>query len=308
MHIRQLLCIALPAMVLSAYADAIKGDVHLIDAPSIQELANCYEKSDKNDPYYVAYAEVMKKYSRSKEKAPSQTVSELRSVPDDKVLAKTGLDANGVFSLPFNPGDKDCRVVCRCEIDGKKYFGTVYIGRDEGQRAYGQTIVMRRADSGYVSVAGRCLSASGQPVTNALVMARLISAPLEVENEKEYYKTQYARSDKNGYWRVDGVEKLNFTDLLAYACDTNLFVSCGDGATHPPYGIEVVALMSSESEPFGSVAVPNITAEDFSAVKAILATYKQKTGKAWPKATAMVSPPCSTNNVIYVPDIVLKRR
>ena len=60
-------------------------------------------------------------------------------------------------------------------------------------------------------------------------------------------------------------------------------------------------------ESAGSVEVPNVTARDRAAAERIFAAYKRKTGKDWPRPAPMTDFPVSTDNVIYVPDIVLKK-
>ena len=59
-------------------------------------------------------------------------------------------------------------------------------------------------------------------------------------------------------------------------------------------------------EAAGGVRVPNVSARDRAAAERIFAAYKRKTGKDWPRPAPMTDFPVSTNNVIYVPDIVLK--
>ncbi|MBE6397368.1 MAG: hypothetical protein E7046_10220 [Lentisphaerae bacterium] len=77
----------------------------------------------------------------------------------------------------------------------------------------------------------------------------------------------------------------------------------------PPYEISVGACAGSFSaqEPKANVVVPNVSAEARIAVEKVFAAYKRKTGKDWPRPAPMTDFPVSTNNVIYVPDIVLKR-
>ena len=77
----------------------------------------------------------------------------------------------------------------------------------------------------------------------------------------------------------------------------------------PPYGIQVGAVVWGRKgiEAAGGVTIPNVTARDRAAAERIFAAYKRKTGKEWPCPAPMTDFPVSTNNVIYVPDIVLKK-
>lgn len=306
MHNYKLLCVGLSIMALSSFSETIKGRVRLVNSPSLHELAQCYEKSMSNDPYYVAYVEIAGRYSSTKVDIPPTATAELRTMQGDKLLAKSAISGDGSFCLQSNQRCGDCRVTCRCEVGGQVYFGATLLERDESGELFDTFVVLRRIDSGCVSVAGRCVDTHGVPLTNVVVSARLKSAFLEIENEKEYYKPQFAMSDGDGRWRIDGVEKLSFTDLFAYVCNTNIFTACGDGATHPPYGIIIEASPTGSSKPFGCITVPNVTADDYSEVRKILDIYKQKTGKGWKALAPMKECPDSTNNVIYVSDIVLK--
>jgi hypothetical protein len=91
---------------------------------------------------------------------------------------------------------------------------------------------------------------------------------------------------------------------IAYLCNTNI-IARYDSA-RPPYRIDIKVCSTYISEPLGRVSVENVTANSRRAAEKFMLAYKRKTGADLPKNAPLADFPISTNNVIYVPDIILK--
>ena len=224
---------------------------------------------------------------------------ELQSLPGFKVIRKVKVNDKGEFVTKIKDEDPDCRVFSRCKIGEKILLGTAYIEWNKFENAYSQSVML---SDDYTTVVGRCVDTNGLPVVDARVDVDVVTTPTEVDGKS--YKTQVGRTDKDGRWIVEGVDKPAFGLMLMRLSNTNV-VNREDSRV-PPYGIKINAYRIPKFKVCGSDSVPNVTARDRAAAERIFAAYKRKTGKEWPRPAPMTDFPVSTNNVIYVPDIVLK--
>jgi len=289
--------------------EKVKGRVQLFTSPSPVEFADYYETSSELWIRQAMHGLRMRQRDEGIADGitPINAVVELQEIPSFKVIAKTKVEPDGRYYIETKGTGLPCRLYCRTaskEFGEKKVFVAVAAVNKwvERERAYVQDLVLRR-DS--VSVVGRCIDTNGLPVINAAVDVSLITTP--IETSEIFHSSQIARTDENGCWRVDGVDAPVFDRLISYVCNTNV-ISIFDSSC-PPYEISVGACAGSFSaqEPKANVVVPNVSAEARIAVEKVFAAYKRKTGKDWPRPAPMTDFPVSTNNVIYVPDIVLKR-
>ena len=302
----KLLFCALLAMGLSEIIadDVVKGKVGFSLYPTIEDIADAYEKSETDDLRCVAADLVSSRnVERKKYSLANAAEVELQALPGFKVLRKVKVNDKGEYITKIKDDDPDCRVFCRYEIGKRMLTGATYIEWDKFENCYCQHMQLR---NDYVSVTGHCIDTNGMPVVNARIYVRLVRTPVEQE-ESRLNKSYYGRTDEKGVWRVDGIESPSFDRMLLRICNTNV-INRYDSTT-PPYGVHVGAHVESEKgvESAGSVEVPNVTARDRAAAERIFAAYKRKTGKDWPRPAPMTDFPVSTNNVIYVPDIVLKK-
>ena len=296
-----LLCVVASIVSFVVCADVVKGRVCLIPFPSIEEFAQAYDTAKSADIKQVASELVTAKFNaKGVVDVANIAVVELQSLPEFKVLKKTTVGDKAEYIMQIGKGGPDCRVFCRYEYGGNVFSGSSHIEWNESEKAFCQDIVLR---GDYVSVAGRCMCANGVPLSNAVVEVVLVTTP--VEQEERFYKTHIARSDKNGCWRVDGVNKPSFLRLLSYVCNTN--VARHYDSSVPPYRISVGAYPKyGDYKITGCASVANVSASDRVAVERIKAAIKRKTGKDIQCPAPLTDFPVSTNNVIYVPDIVLK--
>lgn len=297
-------CVVLFMVATVVNADeAVKGMIGFSLYPTIEDIAAAYEKSEMDDlRCVVADLVSSRNVERKKYSLANAAEVELQALPGFKVLRKVKVNDKGEYITKIKDDDPDCRVFCRYEIGKRTLTGAAYIEWNKFENCYCQHMQLR---NDYVSVTGHCIDTNGMPVVNARIYVRLVRTPVEQE-ESRLNRSYYGRTDENGFWRVDGIESPTYDRMLACICNTNV-INRYDSAT-PPYGIHVGALVESEKgvEAAGSVGVPNITARDRAAAERIFAAYKRKTGKEWPRPAPMTDFPVSTNNVIYVPDIVLK--
>ncbi len=288
-------------------ADVVKGHVGLSMYPSVEDVARAYEESDSANFEEVAMKLVeSRNAAREKIDLANSAVVELQTLPGFTTLRKVTVDDNSRYETEIKDEEPGCRVFCRYEADGKAYTGSSHLewcGRPID--AYDQSFQLRGE---WTSVAGRCLHADGSPAVNAEVTVGLIRTPVEVE-ESGMNRTQTARTDTNGCWRVDCVEKPTFMMMITRICYTNV-VNRSDSRV-PPYGISVGAIPHFRHCDLSSLYgfsvgtnVPNVTASDRAAVEKILAIYKKRNGKEIPRRAPMTDFPVSTNNVIYIPDLV----
>jgi len=298
-----LFSVAMAIAAASACAEAVKGVVGVSLYPSIEDVALAYERSAERDLRKVSF-ELAESQAEASKKIiiDGKSVVELQTLPGFKTLRKAVVGKNGEYVTEIKDEDPDCRVFCRYEAGGKTLTASAHVEWDNFKNCYFQLLRLR---DDYVTVTGRCVDTNGNPVVNAVVQVGLVRTPVE-QGESWYNKKEFGRTDTNGVWRVDGVETPPSDRALMRICNTNV-VDRYD-STVPPYGIHVSAFLESTKgiEAAGGVRVPNVSARDRAAAERIFAAYKRKTGKDWPRPAPMTDFPVSTNNVIYVPDIVLK--
>lgn len=288
----------------AADGDVAKGVIGLWLSPSLQELAQAYEKSDTVDFETVAayLTEVQGKKNRQRPQA-EKAVVEIQALPTFDILRKTTIDKQCKYVLKINDSDPVCRIFCHFDVDGVELTASSALEWNKFEKAFCQNMVLRK---NYVSLEGRCLDANGVPAGDALINVNLIRTP--VEQDESWMRKRYATiTDNNGKWRIDGIERPSCFQLFRFLCNTNIMHRYD--STAPAYGIKIAACQNpvcGSKCASGCVYVSNVTKSDREGLESLLSTYKRKTGKCWVRPAPMTDFPVSTNNVIYVPDIVLK--
>jgi len=300
----RVLFVVLAMVSITVKAERVKCGVGFVLSPTIEDVAAAYDKSDcqnllqVSDDLRKAFGVLEKKFTLEK-----NAVVELQALPGFRTLRTSAVSADGNYSVDITDEDPDCRLFCACKIGDRPLYGVASVDYTVTGKRFCQYMQLR---SDYNSVVGRCLHTDGVPFSNAVVTVRHIRTPTE-QDEHWLDRIRYARTDANGYWRVDGIETPSVERLISRISNTNIVVRYD--SRMPPYGIQVGAIVWSDKgiEAAGGVTIPNVTARDRAAAERIFAAYKRKTGKDWPRPAPMTDFPVSTNNVIYAPDIVLKK-
>lgn len=294
-----------------AFAVVVKGTVSLVDDyPTAQEYVAIYDKPSvtnlqqalaEADKLYAPYAEDDHGH---KHLLPDNVEVELQTLPDFNVIGRAKVDAKGRYRMEVKEDDRDWRVFCKCAADGPggrfEYLATKHVEWEPYAKAYVQNLVLRRD---YTSVAGRCVDKAGQPIADAVVRVTAIKA----DPEGNRWCGQVTRTGKDGMWRVDGMPTPFFRDLMTYLCDTNSIHRSIIALRGMPYEIEACAHLNyGVSKPSGSVSVANVSADSRMIMERAIAGATRITGKKVSLRAPLTDFPASTNNVIYVPDIVLE--
>ena len=309
-NLKTWLCLLMAASSVSAAeeTEVVKGVVRLRTRPSLTEVAEAYEKSSDISVRNVVY-EMEKRqrdYGIGRIMTPRNAVVELQTLPDFKVDAKTAVDESGRYSFRVKEGSGYQRVYCKVELEEfeKKvsFIGSAKVWWNTKKQVYEQDIDLTRDST---SLLGRCVDKDGRPIADAFVQVKLVTAP---PRREELYNTDMpwyiAITDSGGWWRVDGIRAPSYDRMIAYFCDTNRLHFCDDSM--PPFKIKIGArhrFLPSVDE--ASVTIQNVTADNRAAFQKIIAACERKTGKKVPMHSPLKDFPVSTNNVIYVPDMVL---
>lgn len=293
------LLMAIPAVP----AAVVKGTVSLIDYPTALECASLFDQLEAVNPLW-ATTRIAHLYVEKRHELPRNVEVELQTLPDFEVIGRAKVDANGRYRMDVKDDDRDWRVFCRCGIEdsGKmlEYQAAARMAWNRREEAYVQNLELRRD---YASVVGRCVDKDGMPIADAVVKITVIKA--DSGTSKGEWPGQVARTGKDGIWRADCIPAPRFDRLVTYVCNTNSIYYSALRAM--PYGIQIYAHPShGVFEPSGTASVANVSADGRRAVEHAIAAVKRRTGKDTPRPAPLADFPASTNNVIYVPDIVLK--
>jgi len=278
--------------------------VSLIDYPTAQECASIFEQPESANPLW-ATTRIVHLYVEKRHELPRNVEVELQTLPDFEVIGRAKVDANGRYRMEVKDDDRDWRVFCRCNIEdsGKKleYQAAAHVAWNRREKAYVQNLELRRD---YASVVGRCVDKDGMPIADAVVKVTVIKA--DSQTSEGEWPGQMARTGKDGVWRADCIPAPSFNRLATYVCNTNS-VYHNLHLRGMPYEIQIHAYPGyGVFKPSGTASVANVSADGRKAVEQVIATVKRRTGKDTPRPAPLVDFPASTNNVIYVPDIVLK--
>lgn len=297
------LSVALLMAIPTVPAAVVKGTVALIDYPTALECASLFDQPEAVNLLW-ATTKIKHLYVDKRHDLPSNVEVELQTLPDFKVICRAKVDAKGRYRMEVKEDDRDWRVFCRCSIEdsGKvlEYQAAAHVAWSRREKAYVQNLELRRD---YASAVGRCVDKDGMPIADAVVKVTLIKA--DSQTSEEEWPGQVARTGKDGVWRADCIPAPYFGRLASYIGNTNSIHSLQ--LKGMPYEIHIHAYPGhGVFEPSGSASVANVSADGRRAVELAIAAVKRRTGRDSPRPAPLTNFPASTNNVIYVPDIVLK--
>lgn len=287
--------------------NVVRGSVRALTYPSPLDCAEEYAQSDELVPWGMRF-KINKQLTKKGIPAafiPKNAGVELRDWSSEKLLGKGYVNDEGTYKIQVSSKISKVMVYCTVSLrENEKDIGLVgwkNAVKDSDTGHYVADIVLRRD---YSSVVGRCLRNDGSPAKGAFVKVSMRTTP--IETSERYYDDHLVQTDEEGRWRVDGINTPPYDRLVSYVCNTNMIDRFD--STCPPLAIEVQArskFIPTTTE--ASVTIPNVSADSRAAVEKTLAAYERKNGKPWRRRAPMVDFPVSTNNVIYVPDIILPR-
>ena len=293
-------------VAVNASGDVVKGWVRLEATPSIAEVAEEYATTDARI-LELAARQIMERQNAQGVKCmtiPVGATVEIQTLPDFKVVGRGKVNKDGNYRISVPSTELLWRAFCCVEREelGRKvrYAGVAHVRQESKYDSFytGNITLMRS----YASAMGRCVKKDGAPAQGVFVYVHPITSG-ETEEECRLCPTQLAVTDTLGRWRVDGLASPPIIPLMSYICYTNIVDNWQ--VSHYPLQLGIYA----RRKPFGSYdaerVVPNITDENHRAVEKTIAATERKSGKKMKRLNPMTNFPVSTNNVIYVPDLVL---
>ena len=294
------------SLSVSVQGEVVKGWVRRWSRPSLPDVVAEYEKSSSKS-LYASELEIVKRQREcgiDRIEIPVGAMVEIQTLPDFKTICRVPVDAKGGYTANVPLPAKACRVYCRVDVEefgrSVRFVGASRLEWDRREKAFKQDIDMRRDCN---TIVGKCIDTNGSPIANADVQVRLVWTP--THEEFNYDKWSAAKTNARGEWQVDGVGVPNMERLLKYYCDTNTVNVCYDTAEPLLIRIDVQGEVGPRKST-ASATVPNVSAERRIAIEKALEITEKRTKTEIPKACPLEYFPVSTNNVIYVPDIVLK--
>lgn len=278
----------------------VSGEVCIVTDVQPLELALEYEQGDE-----LAWQMTVKKMqSRFRDKgllprhAGSNVVVSLMKADCSGAVASARSDAGGRFSLDVPNGPTDLFVTASV----KKTLGSrtfLYEGIASADDRTGFCRLELR--NGSVALAGRCFDRKGCPAARKVIEIRQYPG-----SENPYLRrmsVRFAETDANGRWRCERLVAPPILRAIGLMANTNELDRCQ--AAGLPMSVLVDVCEDFLSEPLARVEQLLITDEMRQAKERIFVAYKSKTGKDLRQEAPMVEFPVSTNNVIYVPDIII---
>ena len=218
-------------------------------------------------------------------------------------VARGTTDANGRFSIEVNNAPSDLRIYSIVEmmVGGKAlcFEGVCPVVRWKDKRL---NVYLRREN---ISLVGRCLNKNKKPEQGVYV--RVVQYPgAESSDMRHIYPQMVGVSDTNGYWRVDGLSSPQVEEVAIHLCDTNSIRFIGDAFIGTALTVGIKCRRDAfEGPPAVSFSQSLITADLREAAIRYRSLAEKKTGKTWMQKAPMTIFPVSTNNVIYIKDIIL---
>ena len=287
--------------------ETISGRVSMVDLCTANEVVEAYERSSHPS---VRYVMVKLDNGRRKWVKLHQLVANvevrMRELPGLEIIGRVVTDKDGVYKFSMD----EFPLICRAEVSldivnadmTNHYEGVTSFGGGLDSDRY-IDIEMRKE---IISLAGHCFYSNGVPAAGELV--RVVQFPYadwpEVWRD---HPPVWGVVDAEGKWRVDGLISAQLVDVVAYMCDTEVARRLGmQGGNALTTFIEV--RHKTFKEPQAKIYQPMVTDYMRSAATRLMSVVEKKTGRTYVKSAPLVDFPVSTNNVIYVPDIILPVR
>lgn len=298
---------ALLTVVANVYGkDVVKGWARVETTPSIAEIAEEYATTDVLHPR-IAALQIMKRQKENgikHEYVPMGAEVEIQILPGYKVVGRGKIDKDGNYSISVPSTKLLWRAYCCVEREelGRRvrYVGATHVSqKSQYDSFYTGNIILKRS---YASAEGRCVHKDGTPAQDVHVLVHPLTSG-ETDEECHLYPIQWAVTDAFGKWRVDGLSTPPIDILMSHICYTNGVNNWQ--VSHYPLQLGIYARL----KPFGAYdaecIIPNVTDENHKAVEKAISAYERKWGKKKERSNQMTNFPASTNNVIYVPDLIL---
>ena len=228
---------------------------------------------------------------------------EIQSLIDMKTVAQGTTDANGRFSIEVHNEPASLRVysVAKMLVGDKhlRFEGVCPVVRWKDKEL---NVYLRRET---ISLVGRCLNKNKMPEHGVYVRVNQYPGA-ESSDMRLIYPQMLGVSDTNGYWRVDGLSGPTLEEVSVHLCDTNSIHFMSDMLR----GTALVAGIECRRHAFGGSPLLSfeqslITADLRAAAIKYRSLAEKKTGKIWKQKAPMTIFPVSTNNTIYIKDIIL---
>lgn len=289
----------------NGWSDPLKGRVILEVGLLQKEVVEEYARSDAkyiNLVRKTMYDDLLKSGLQPRQYIAHAHV-EIQSLIDMKTVAKGTTDANGQFSFEMHNAPSNLRVYSVAEmLIGDKHLrfeGVCPVVRWKDKEL---NVYLRRET---ISLVGRCLNKNKMPEQGVYVRVNQYPAA-ESSDMRLIYPQMLGISDTNGYWRVDGLSSPMLEEVAVNLCDTNSIRFMSDMLR----GTALVANIECRRHAFGGSPLiafdQSLITEDLreAAIK-YHSLAEKKTGKTWKQKAPMTITPISTNNTIYIKDIIL---
>lgn len=304
--LKQVCVVAILSIAVNGKGDIVMGRVSLLSWPTGMEIVEEFANSDARS---LERAAMQIRIRQDKQgihvtSIPVGAEVEIQTLPGLQVVGRGKVNKEGRFTVVTTSKDSLWRAYCRIvrEEFGKsvQYVGVSRTYKKRDAQYYEANITLKRT---YASVEGRCINKDGTPARDLQVLVRPITQG-ETENKNElHWASLVTVTDAAGIWRVDGIDSPMIDRLTPYICNTTLWRNVNFLKCPMALGVEVWRPL-----PYRRVAeseVANITDNNRRAAEKAIEIYEYRLGKKWDRPQPMVDFPASTNNVIYVPDIII---
>jgi hypothetical protein len=294
------------AIAADAMGYAVKGFVSLQAWPTSSEIVEEYANTDVKRIEHAATQIRIRQIKEGIQQfcIPEGAVVEIQSLPKFEVVGRGKIDKEGRFEVALPSKDSIWRAYCKYEREefGRTvlYVGASRIYKKRNFGYYEANIVLMRT---YTSVEGRCVNKDGVPVKDVKVLVHPITLR-ETESQNEIlWSTQIAVTGADGKWRVDGLISPPIDYLSSYICNAKLWHNIE--FLHCPMELKIEIWRALPYRREVQLTIPNITDGNRRAAEKAIEISERRLGKKYDLSNRIMNFPVSTNNVIYVPDIVL---
>ncbi len=299
MKVMSMLLIAVLAVVCNLRAEQIvSGSVVISDVIGAIEFSQEYELSGAESPQALVWslAEKRKNGGRKMRSLAANAKVEVQRLSDMKTIATGKTDGCGKFSVRVPDGTSYCRVISSIvlNIDGKD---DIFKGAHSMEKPkIGIEVELCRES---VSLCGRCLDKSGHAVTGIIISAKQF-----IHSEGlQHIPAEYGVSDANGVWMIDGLRAPGIFNAAEYIGNTSIAGNSAR-AENAPLESRLSYMSPDSSKCFVEKTIPMIPDGLRRAAEKFRQTY-DKRNRRHSEMKRPLEFPVSTNDVIYVPDVVL---
>ncbi len=287
--------------------ETISGRVSMVDLCTAKEVVDAYEQSSD-----ASVRLVMLKLDQNRRKRIKlyQFVANIevrmRKLPSLEIIGKTMTDKNGFYSFSMDKFPLICRAEASlCLVNScmtNQYEGMTSFGGGLDCDKY-IDIELRKET---ISLTGHCYYSNGVPAVGELIKVdQFLYA--DSPDVWRHHPPIWGVVDSMGKWRVDGLVSAQLKDVVEYICDTGMATRIG-GISGNALTTCIEVRHKTFTKPQAKIIQPMVTDYMHSAATKLMSAVEKKLGRSYAKNAPMVNFPASTNNVIYVPDIIMPVR